>query len=91
MIMFKDIQIVKSFESNQYASIMHDRWGRTYNPPFNPFLEWGLASHGELCCRGRFGPCNYPEWVPYESVCFGISVGEMKKIVKEFGHLIVFA
>lgn len=95
----KRLRIVKSFKSDEYATTMHNRYveGSTHRqietatlPGGKPSLEWGLSSEGQLCCRGHFTYCNYPDWSEYESCVFSISLIEMKKIVKEFGHLVIF-
>ena len=93
----RDLKIIKSVSSNEYAIAIDKRWRESRNigdinpVEWQPFLEWGLSNTGELCCRGVFGYCSYPDWVEYESCCFSISMVEMKKIIKEFGHLLVFA
>lgn len=90
------MKIVKSFSSTDYAIKMNNRWiegsflRQEILKDLNPFLEWGLSSDGNLCCRGCFGHCNYPAWVHYEICCFSISLVEMKKIVDQFGHLLIF-
>lgn len=84
-----NVKIVKSFSSNEYAVKANDYWPLSKNTN-NPYLEWGLSSDGELCCRAHFGVYCYPTWTPYEHTAFPISLVEMKVIVKEFGHLLPF-
>jgi hypothetical protein len=56
----------------------------------NGSWRWGLGDDGELYCQ-----CSDFEdpkmWYDLSETSFGIkSIREMKKIVKEFGHLLVF-
>lgn len=90
----ENIKIIKFFQSNEYAINRHNNYKNDiFNGPFedhDPFLDWGLSSNGDLCCRGYFAYCSYPNWIQYEHCLFSISIQEMKKIINEFGHLLVF-
>ena len=52
---------------------------------------WGLGEDGNLYGRGTISGYSYDKsFQLYELIGFGISLGEMKRIVKEFGHLVIF-
>jgi hypothetical protein len=50
--------------------------------PYN----WGLGENGELYYQW----VEISVWRPYNNAEWGISLREMKEIVKTFGHLIIF-
>jgi hypothetical protein len=61
------------------------------DPKIKPHWSWGLGDDGILYCKGQIaGHCFKQTWWPYERMGFGIPISEMRKIVKEFGHLLVF-
>jgi len=87
------MNIIKQFESNEFAI-------KKSAGNINSFWLWGLGDDGILYGKGLFAG-NYlmgewspyylmGEWAPYEVLSFGIPLSEMKKIVKEFGHLLVW-
>jgi hypothetical protein len=60
-----------------------------------PYREWGLGNDGHLYSRfigSGIHKLKFPEeWQEYyEESPFGVPFGEMKRIVKEFGHLLVW-
>lgn len=75
------MKIVKEFESNEYAI------SRSQSTAFNPYLSYGLGDDGNLYCKCRMSGYVLDTWC---KPSFYISILEMKKIVKEFGHLLVF-
>jgi len=76
------MKIIKQFESNDFA--------RSQNVNF--YWSWGLGDDGFLYGKGRLldPTSRYTYWHPYADMTFGIPLSEMKKIVKEFGHLLLF-
>jgi predicted metal-binding protein len=75
------MNIVKEFESNEYAI------SRSQSTSFNPCLSYGLGDDGHLYCKCRMSGYMYDTWC---KPSFYISISEMKKIVKEFGDLLIF-
>jgi hypothetical protein len=57
------------------------------------YWRWGLGDDGELYCQS-YGFPEPEEWHPYPEVGYGgkllVTFDEMRKIVKEFGHLVIF-
>lgn len=57
------------------------------------FWRWGLGDDGNLYCQ-CYGFDNPKYWYFYEEKCYEgryhLLFSEMRKIVKEFGHLVVF-
>ncbi len=54
--------------------------------------EWGLGDDGELYVRlanPRNASWSAP-WEKYVEMDFGITLREMREIVKQFGHLVIF-
>ena len=82
------MKIVKQFESNDFAK---RRSPGMNSPLMIPQWSWGLGEDGELYCKGQItGFIVMEEWYAYSRASFGIPSGEMKKIIKEFGHLLIF-
>ena len=57
------------------------------------YWRWGLGENGELYCQcSTFDRPN--GWYLYEEKCyegqFYVLFSDMRRIVKEFGHLVVF-
>jgi hypothetical protein len=78
------MKIVKQFSSNDFAikKSSPDMIGANWT--------WGLGNDGELYGRGSFAQYYIREWFIYRNASFGIPISEMKKIIKEFGHLVIF-
>ena len=54
------------------------------------YYIWGLGDDGELYCIEEYKNSKYqltPRWVNYRYCGFGISLKEMKEIIKQFVHL----
>lgn len=84
------MNIVKEFEDREFLEIMYNWHDSEYLKKY--FWYWGLGDDGELYCR-----CNHfknDDWIkPGDSRGnFGelINLRTMKRIVKHFGHLVVF-
>lgn len=78
------MKIVKEFRS--------DDWAKSCSSGY-PKAEWawGLGEDGHLYGKGGIsGHIYHDNWYPYSKMRFGIAISEMKKIVKEFGHLVIF-
>lgn len=78
------MKIVKEFHSTEYAqkiSLGYD----------NPYIIWGLGDDGNL--YAKYSVSRYhseKNWHRSDLIRFGLTIGEMKRIVNEFGHLIIF-
>ena len=79
------MKIVKEFESSEFASKIQHVTFRHFN-----YLKWGLGDDANLYCQGKYSNSEYSPWInPFENSVYP-DINEMKKIVKEFGHLLVF-
>ena len=78
------MKIVKSFddhiffEKTYYLSDIQGQW------------FCGLSDDGELYCKCPADFKNPEEWYLFEELRFNINLDDMKRIVKEFGNLLVF-
>lgn len=82
------MQIIKSFRDDVYYKkyILH----YNVNTPSNGEWLWGIDAFGKLYCK-----CNSLSirgWLSYPDQVNGLMVDlkDMMRIVKEFGHLLVF-
>jgi hypothetical protein len=67
--------IIKSFEDKDYAEKYgYDHW------------YWGLGDDGNIYRRAN----EAYSWVDMNALVLSLYLGDMKKLVKEFGHLVVF-
>lgn len=86
------MKIVKQFDSNEWA-IKHSgsRVSSWDGAEHKPNWTWALGDDGYLYGQGWIlGHLYTNGWCRYEDMSFGIPLTEMKKIVKEFGHLLVW-
>jgi len=81
------IKIIKQFEDHQY-------YLTNFPPPnSNGTWSWGLSDCGKLYC---LCPTISKHWVDINDSRFNLnfnknwSLSLMKRIVKEFGHLLIF-
>lgn len=82
------MKIVKELNANDWAKQKSP--GMT-SPNNQPYWSWGLGDDGVLYGKGQIsGYVFTTAWYPYERIGFGISIREMKRIVKEFGHLLIW-
>jgi len=83
------MNIVKEFEDHNFFCL-----DKISHPNFHQYFSWywGLSDDGKVYYRcTRFSDPD--EWRALEDngeVAVLISLGTMKKIVKQFGHLVVF-
>ena len=86
------MKIIKQFESNEWAIKRSKGYTTTWDGTGSrPRWTWGLGDDGRLYCKGWIAGRSYSQdWYRYEDVSFGISLDEMKKIIKEFGHWLVW-
>lgn len=81
------MKIVKEINDNEWAK----KRSFVMSSPLNiPCWSWGFGNDGLLYCKGLITGYSFTEWIPYHKTGISITLSEMKKIVKEFGHLIVF-
>jgi len=82
------MNIVKEFEDNEYYHLPGVRPTGVIDPSATWF--WGLGEDGHLYYR--FIPSYTDQWSSYQIHADHIpmSIAQMKKIVNEFGHLLVF-
>jgi len=84
-----DMKIIKSFEDAAFLALPRVSNGTN---PINHTWLWGLGDDGEIYYKcTKFSLPN--EWYNLHDnsiVSNCVSLKEMKKIVKEFGHLLVF-
>jgi hypothetical protein len=80
--------IVKQFEDPEFL-IDYYKWVDTDQLKGSHFY-WGLGDDGELYCQcatfittGNWVPINYGNLFP-------LPISALKRVVKEFGHLLVF-
>lgn len=84
------MKIVKQFESNDFAKILYkDLYSHIDYKEGAPWLIWGLGNDGDLYVMHGF-PYHLKETSSWIVPRMYISILEMKKIIKEFGHLIIF-
>jgi hypothetical protein len=82
------MKIVKELESNKFAI---KRSPGMNDSNHKAHWSWGLGEDGILYGKGVFSGHSYEDnWYPYHTLSFGITISEMKRIIKEFGHLLVF-
>jgi len=83
------MRIVKSFRDNEYLEKVY-HW-KDVSP--DQFWEWGLGEDGDLYFKCSYA-VNPEEWHQFsesgQSVLSHITIRDMKRIVKEFGDLLVF-
>lgn len=77
--------IVKKISSDLAKERSHDIFKN------QAFFEWGLGDDGNLYVRYSMSGHHRNSWVLYETSGIAISMEEMKKVLKEFGHLVVFS
>lgn len=74
------MKILKSFKTDEHIMSCHS--GQT---------EWGLNDSGDLCARCTIKDCRRSEyWQKNPLLLNGLSISEMKRIVDNFHHLLVF-
>ncbi len=98
MVNFPDcliMKIVKFFDDFEFYDKTYEPLNGVPNNPFRDYWRWGLGDDGELYwqCSDNIDP-NKWYWFGTDGTSGGIarrlSLRDMKKIVKEFGHLLVF-
>ena len=78
---FLIMKIIKEFDSNEYAKKMSPGL-------IDPFLKYGLGDDGNLYCKCSISGYSFRNnWI---KPTFYISIREMKKIVDNFEHLMVW-
>lgn len=84
-----NFNIVKSFSDFEYFQKSYDEL-LPEEELKKGFWEWGLGNDGELYCR--CSDFESPEeWHNADNTtCDALTIRDMKRIVKEFGHLLVF-
>lgn len=83
------MNIVKQFEDKEYYLLPGVRPTGRIEPDATWF--WGLGDDGQLYYR--FVSIYFPDrWYAYQSHADSLpmSIAQMKKLVNEFGHLLVF-
>lgn len=84
------MNIIKSFEDFKFFDKHYE--GSEPNDPIKDKWEWGLGDDGNLYCRcSEFNRSN--EWLPYPNDTpnfIKVSFSDMMRIVKQFGHLVIF-
>lgn len=93
-----NMKIIKQFDSNDFAikksrALLGEGRGQTSfwdGTKKEPYWIWGLGDDGELYGKGWRQGVYRPDWTSDDGYDFSISLDEMRKIVKEFGHLLVF-
>jgi hypothetical protein len=75
------MKIIKEFEDINYPK-------RIYKGNYDiPFWFWGLGEDGELYYNRS--DYNMNGWSLATNLHFPLSLSEMKKVIEEFGHLLV--
>lgn len=83
------MKIVKEFEDPEVLRLLY-HWCAEEDLDGSYFF-WGLGDNGELYCRSdRFRQDNWFEIAAVSGFQGMINLKIMKRIVKEFGHLVVF-
>ena len=82
------MKIVKSFEDFKFFNKVYEG----PNDPEQEFWKWGLGEDGDLYCQcSDF--TDILKWYRYDmltGISSKVSLRDMRRIVKEFGHLVVF-
>lgn len=89
------MKIIKSFEDPEFFEKYHNDHGiqdEAYR--MKGHWYWGLSDEGNLYYHSSIF-CRENEWNIFNSPSNGkmittLSIRDMKKIVKEFGHLLIF-
>jgi hypothetical protein len=82
------MKIVKQFEDPDF----YNRLSKNYEDIYHKWI-WGLGNDGELYFLSE--GLTFHNWISYrkcvkEGTEIFLSFQDMKKLVKEFGHLIIF-
>jgi hypothetical protein len=86
------MKIVKSFDDNDFfKEFFHLSFEKDDPSYVNGIWRWGLGDDGELYCQSSDFE-DPKEWYSlwYNTIIRISSIKTMKKIVKEFGHLLVW-
>jgi len=81
------VKILKEFEDPSFFS---KRYNMVYTPGYD-YWKWGLGEDGNIYCQcSDFIHPN--QWYRLAEVgaALDLSISDMKRLVKEFGHLLVF-
>lgn len=83
------MQIIKQFEDKDFFERYY-YLALEKEELENGYWFWGLDSDGDLCCKcSDF--LDPDSWYHYNELSFyKTNIKDMRKIVKEFGHLLVF-
>jgi len=89
------MKIVKSFEDEEFFEKYHNDQGfedDAYKQKGHWY--WGLNNDGHLCYHSSVYQ-NTDEWIIFNSpnnvkAAMKLSIRDMKRIIKEFGHLLVW-
>jgi len=79
------MKIVKSFSDPEFFQ-------KQYHSDIEGEWFWGLGDDGGLYCKCPADFEDPDRWYSYEHECHprSFSIRDMKRIVKAFGHLVVF-
>lgn len=77
------MKIVKQFDDFEYFDYVYEGYG------IRGFWRWGLGEDGDLYCQSSDFQ-DPREWNSWSSVNMPLSLKHMKRLVKEFGDLLVF-
>ncbi len=82
------MKIIKQFDDFEFFDKVYEG----PNDPEKDMWKWGLGDNGVLYCQST-DFIFHPEWMTLghsPMAATKLSIKDMKKIVKEFGHLVVF-
>lgn len=77
------MKIIKEFEDPEY-------YGKRYRGCPLGVWNWGLGDDGEIYCKSNAFGDRGEDWHSIDYLSIVPPIKEMKKLVKEFGHLLVF-
>jgi hypothetical protein len=78
------MKIVKELDRSDYARSQHLAFSN------DSFLIYGLGDDGNLYIKCSISGYHYPDWTRSDKISRGLPIGEMKKIIDAFGHLVIF-
>jgi hypothetical protein len=80
------MKIIKQFSDPIYMRKTYESWES--DDELVGDWAWGLGADGNLYCK--CSDFENDDWYLFSHTSFKVGIPEMKRIVKEFGHLLVF-
>ena len=86
------MKIIKQFDDFEF---FERHYGMDYSDDElgKSFWRWGLGNDGELYYQNNARDSNPKKWLAYPDEAYGMELlltfSEMRRLVKEFGHLVI--